>query len=94
MNRTKIDYELPRSLPAFIEVEPDVFAGSDEATVAQWKKQKELQRHRTDSIRRAVRRMVQLADAFGIPADVPLLPRLKALTDGNVVALNPKRERP
>jgi len=85
----KIDYELPRRLPTFIEVEPDVFTSSDEATVAQWRKQKELRRHRTDSIRRAVRRMVQLADALGISDDVPLLPRLKALANGNVVALNP-----
>jgi hypothetical protein len=94
----KIEHKLPRTLPTFIEVEPDSYASSAEATVAQWRAQKKLLRPvgdfdalpRTMGVRRTIHRMVRLADTFGIPDDVPLLPRLKALAGGNVTAISPK----
>jgi hypothetical protein len=68
--------KLPRTLPGNIEIEPDRYAASLEATVAQWRAAKAFPRPDHQG---TISKIVDLADRFNIPDDVPLLPRLLAL---------------
>jgi len=85
-------FRIPRAFPAYIEVEVGgPFKGCDDATAADWRAAKRLETDRRR--RRPLNRMVKLADVFGIPDTAPLLPRLRAIASGNVVAINPASAR-
>jgi hypothetical protein len=74
-------YEIPKQLPEFVEC-GDVFVPSDEATVEQW------QRHKNPD--NSVDQILKLAKKIGLPDNIPLLPRLRALAKANVLAFNRK----
>lgn len=74
-------YEIPKQLPEFVEC-GDVFVPSDEATVEQW------QRHKNPD--NSVDQILKLAKKIGLPDNIPLLPRLRALAKVNVLAFNQK----
>jgi hypothetical protein len=58
------------------------FVPSDEATVQEW------QRHKNPD--NSVDQILKLAKKFGLPDNIPLLPRLRALAKANVLAFNRK----
>jgi hypothetical protein len=87
-----IRHQLPRSLPALIEVVENGecgFKSSEKATVAEWKAELRLSKQRGELPRPAVRRMVRLAKLLKLSDETPLLPRLNALADTNVVSIRP-----
>ena len=74
-------YEIPNQLPEFVEC-GDAFVPSDEATVEEW------QRHKDPD--NSVNQILKLAKKLGLPDNIPLLPRLRALAEANVLAFNRK----
>jgi hypothetical protein len=54
----------------------------DEATVEQW------QRHKNPD--KSVNQILKLAEKLGLPNNIPLLPRLRALAKANVLVFNRK----
>ena len=74
-------YEIPNQLPEFVEC-GDAFVPSDEATVEEW------QRHKNPN--NSVDQILKLAKKIGLPDNIPLLPRLRALAKANVLAFNQK----
>jgi hypothetical protein len=74
-------YEIPKLLPEFVEC-GDAFVPSDEATVEEW------QRHKNPD--ESVNQILKLAKKLGLPHNIPLLPRLRALAKANVLAFNRK----
>ena len=78
-------HRLPATLPAFVEYELGKFVCQQSATAAEWRAAKKVRRDRD------VAQVVRIADAIGIPDEVVLLPRLRALSDVKVVVL--KRPR-
>jgi hypothetical protein len=87
-----IRHQLPRSLPALIEVVVNgecVFKCSEKATVADWKTELRLAKQRGELPRSAVHRMVRLAKLLKLSDETPLLPRIIALADTNVVSIRP-----
>ena len=74
-------YEIPKQLPEIVEC-GDVFVPSDEATVEEW------QRHKNPDY--SVNQILKLAKKIGLPGNIPLLPRLRALARANVLAFNRK----
>jgi hypothetical protein len=74
-------YEIPKRLPEFVEC-GDAFVPSDEATVEEW------QRHKNPD--KSVNQILKLAKKLGLPHNIPLLPRLQALAQANVLAFNRK----
>ena len=81
-----MEYRIPKTMPAYIEVERDLFRHCEEATGADWKKAKQFARDRRHG-GRAIHAMARLAEVCGVPDGVPLLPRLLALAHGNVTPL-------
>jgi len=75
-------YEIPNELPEFVECGGDAPVPSDEATVEEW------QRHKNPD--NSVDQILKLAEKIGLPDDIPLLPRLRALARANVLAFNQK----
>ena len=75
-------YEIPKELPQFVECGEDAPVPSDEATVEEW------QRHKNPD--NSVVQILKLAEKIGLPDDIPLLPRLRALARANVLAFNQK----
>lgn len=74
-------YEIPSQLPEFVEC-GDAFVPSAEATVGEW-----LRHKNPDN---AVRQILKLAAKLELPDNIPLLPRLRALTKANVLAFTRK----
>jgi hypothetical protein len=74
-------YEIPRQLPEFVEC-GDAFVPSDEATVGEWL------RHKNPD--KSVTQILKLARELGLPDNIPLLPRLRALAKANILAFNRK----
>ena len=74
-------YEIPKQLPEFVEC-GDASVPSDEATLEEW------QRHKEPDT--SVNQILQLAKKLGLPDNIPLLPRLRALAEANVLAFNRK----
>jgi hypothetical protein len=64
-----------------VEFEFGTYTSASDATVAQWRAQKRLAKDggRPDNDRRITNHLVKLGDRFGIPDDVPLIPRLREL---------------
>jgi hypothetical protein len=88
-------YRIPTRFSMLWVEEDDSFLLPDRATVADWRKAKrtfargiEAGAYRLDSLQ-TIKQMVKIADAFGLPDDVVLLPRLQALAKDNVVVLRP-----
>ena len=74
-------YEIPKGLPEFVEC-GDAFVPSDEATLEEWRRHKDPDN--------SVNQILKLAKKVGLPDNVPLLPRLRALAKLNVLAFNRK----
>jgi hypothetical protein len=74
-------YEIPKQLPEFVEC-GDAFIPLNEATVGEW------QRHKNPD--NSVDQILKLAEKIGLPDNIPLLPRLRALAKTNVLAFNRK----
>jgi hypothetical protein len=74
-------YEIPNRLPEFVEC-GDAFVPSNEATLEEW------QRHKNPDD--AVNQILKLAKKVGLPDNIPLVPRLRALANANVLAFNRK----
>jgi hypothetical protein len=74
-------YEIPKELPEFVEC-GDAFVPSNEATLEEW------QRHKNPD--NSVNQLLKLAKKIGLPNNVPLLPRLRALAKINVLGFNRK----
>jgi hypothetical protein len=74
-------YEIPKQLPELVEC-GGAFVPSDEATVEEW------QRHKNPD--ESVNQILKLAKKLGLPDNIPLLPRLRALAEANVLAFNRK----
>ena len=74
-------YEIPKQLPELVEC-GDAFVPSDEATVEEW------QRHKNPD--ESVNQILKLAKKLGLPDNISLLPRLRALAEVNVLAFNRK----
>jgi hypothetical protein len=74
-------YEIPKQLPEFVEC-GGAFVPSDEATVGEW------QRHKNPD--KSVNQILKLAKKLGLPDNIPLLPRLRALAKANVLAFTRK----
>jgi len=84
---------VPAILPAYLEIEPGIFADSGKATTAQWRiavtrlQELSLSESERDLVLRPACQMVSIADALGLPDDATLLPTLRARTANNVVSL-------
>jgi hypothetical protein len=74
-------YEIPKLLPKFVEC-GDASVPSDEFTIEEW------QRHKNPDT--SVDQILKLAKKLGLPDNIPLLPRLRALAEANVLAFNRK----
>jgi hypothetical protein len=74
-------YEIPKQLPELVEC-GDAFVPSDEATLEEW------QRHKNPD--NSVDQILKLANKLALPDNIPLLPRLRALAEANVLAFNRK----
>jgi hypothetical protein len=92
---TRTTHRIPSSLPYLYE-EDGGYRDPSMATVAQWRQAKRSARKAElngcvtpGTYARTVSRMVKLADVFGMPDDVPLVPRLQALAAPNVQTINP-----
>jgi hypothetical protein len=74
-------YEIPKQLPEFVKC-GDALVPSDKATVEEW------QRHKDPD--NSVNQILKLAKKLGLPDNIPLLPRLRALAEANILAFNRK----
>jgi hypothetical protein len=74
-------YEIPKLLPEFVE-SGDASVAPDEATIEEW------QRHKNPDT--SVDQILKLAKKLGLPGNIPLLPRLRALAEAKVLAFNQK----
>jgi hypothetical protein len=79
------ELKIPRTIPAYIEVEPDNYADARKATVAQWRKATQFTKDQQGPGHRTIHTMVRIADALGLPDDALLVPRLQAFVTENVV---------
>jgi hypothetical protein len=68
------ELKIPRLLPAFVQVKPDVFRTCEKATAADWRRFKALAKGQPGAPRSAINRMLRLADILGLSEDVPLYP--------------------
>ena len=57
-----MQYYIPKMLPEYVEVEPDVFQPSGDATVAGWRNEQRLATQQGKHQRAGVTQMVLLAD--------------------------------
>ena len=74
-------YEIPEKLPEFVEC-GGAFIPSNEATLEEWQRHKNLDN--------SVNQILKLAGKLALPNNIPLLPRLRALANANVLAFNRK----
>lgn len=88
------EYRIPRELPYLWDEQTGSYKNPEKATVGQWRQAKrcarkgELARAVTPgTYARTVSKMVKLADVFGLPDDVLLVPRLQALASPNVQSI-------
>ena len=86
-------YKIPRQVPTFLEISDGRVVPSKRATVHQWRQALKLIHQQIGFELRVITQMIKLANVLGIPDDVELLPRLEALTSGNVVSLPRMRRR-
>jgi hypothetical protein len=92
---TNVVIKIPRSLPALWDEKADGYRLPGDATVGQWRLAKRSARKgeligavTPRTYASAVNRMVKIADLLGLPDDVVLLPRLRALADPNVQSIH------
>ena len=76
-----MQYYIPKMLPEYVEVEPDVFQAYSGATVAGWRNEQRLATQQGKDQRAGVTQMVLLADKIQIAESVPLYPYLLKLGD-------------
>ena len=76
-----MQYYIPKVLPEYVEVEPNVFQPYSDATVAGWRNELRLATHQGKHQRAGVTQMVLLADKLQIAESVPLYPYLVKLGD-------------
>ena len=76
-----MQYYIPKMLPEYVEVEPDVFQPYSDATVAGWRNEQRLATQQGKHQRAGVTQMVLLADKLQIAESVPLYPYLLKLGD-------------
>ena len=76
-----MQYYIPKMLPEYVEVEPDVFQAYSDATVAGWRNEQCLATQQGKHQRAGVTQMVLLADKLQIAESVPLYPYLVKLGD-------------
>jgi hypothetical protein len=81
MKEGPMQYYIPKMLPEYVEVEPDVFQPYSDATVAGWRNEQRLATQRGKHQRAGVTQMVLFADKFRIAESVPLYPYLVKLGD-------------
>jgi hypothetical protein len=81
MKEGPMQYYIPKMLPEYVEVEPDVFQAYSGATVAGWRNEQRLATHQGKHQRAGVTQMVLLADKLQIAESVPLYPYLVKLGD-------------
>lgn len=74
--------QIPSALPAFVEIGGGAFTSREKATLAQWR-----YHGSKGNDRQIVDQLALLAAKVGVPDDVPLMPRLWAVSEGNVVVL-------
>jgi len=74
-----MQYYIPKMLPEYVEVEPDVFQPYSDATVAGWRNEQRLATQQGKHQRAGVTQMVLLADKLQIAESVPLYPYLVRL---------------
>ena len=76
-----MQYYIPKMLPEYVDVEPDVFQANSDATVAGWRNEQRLATQQGKDQRAGVTQMVLLADKIQIAESVPLYPYLVKLGD-------------
>ena len=76
-----MQYYIPKMLPEYVDVEPDVFQANSDATVAGWRNEQRLATQQGKHQRASVTQMVLLADKLQIAESVPLYPYLVKLGD-------------
>jgi hypothetical protein len=81
MKKGPMQYYIPKMLPEYVEVEPDVFQPYSDATVAGWRNEQRLATRQGKHQRAGVPQMVLLADKLQIAESVPLYPYLVRLGD-------------
>lgn len=86
--RTLTRHEIPSALPAFVEIEGGGLISREKATLAQWR-----YHGSKGNDQQIVDQLSQLAARVGVPDDVPLMPRLWAVSEGNVVVLHVKSKK-
>ena len=65
-----MQYYIPKMLPEYVEVEPDVFQPYSDATVAGWRNEQRLATQQGKHQRAGVTQMVLLADKLQIAESV------------------------
>ena len=78
-------YRIPDELPWSIEIDDDLYALAEYATVRQWRDAIEFTETRDQADRRAVNRMVELAEKLDLPDDVLLVSWLEEFAIDNVI---------
>jgi hypothetical protein len=81
MKEGPMQYYIPKMLPEYVEVEPDVFQPYSDATVAGWRNEQRLATQQGKHQRAGVTQMVLFADKLQIAESVPLYPYLVRLGD-------------
>jgi hypothetical protein len=81
MKEGPMQYYIPKMLPEYVEVEPDVFQANSDATVAGWRNEQRLATQQGKHQRAGVTQMVLFADKLQIAESVPLYPYLVRLGD-------------
>ena len=76
-----MQYYIPKMLPEYVDVEPDVFQANSDATVAGWRNEQRLATQQGKHQRAGVTQLVLLADKLQIAESVPLYPYLVKLGD-------------
>jgi hypothetical protein len=78
----------PKRWASFVEAEPNSFKSAGDATVADWRTATRLAKQTGEREPVGARKLLHAAKLLGIPEDVPLVPRLKALAaSGNVTTI-------
>ena len=74
-------HRIPDQIPAFIEIDEDVYIPTALATARHWRDAIEFADTCDKRARRAIYRMVDLAEAIGVPDEVLLWPLLESVMD-------------
>ena len=87
-------YRIPDQIPTFIEIDEDVYIPTNLATVRHWHDAIEFADTRDKRARRAIYRMVDLAEAIGVPDEVLLWPLLESVMDKISTILRAETAKP